>query len=282
MAKVRYLAADNCLKPGLKLIGAKQGSTADSTRKRIYDMIPDTLTSYAETFLGSGAILVGKPEVDNEVVNDINPFVINFYRCMKKNPLRLWKAIQLQIDGMCAEKFLSIRMNPPAFTQDEGYPAAAWYYAINKWARNGIVRFSQKGLCNSTWCGQVTGRGLYDKEWYERVYKRIRDVRFYNKTYQQFLTENVPNPDDTMVVLDPPYIDVFTSYMGIKFTRQDHYELAKILRYAKFYWLLTINDHPLVRKWYKPFNFYDNTVFYSCSNTSAGRGNRAELIITNY
>jgi DNA adenine methylase len=278
----RYLAADRLLRAPIKIIGGKTSASSDSTRKRICEMIPDMLPNYAETFLGSGCILIGKEQVDDERVNDINPYVINFYRCLKRDRGRLWKWMQQYLNCMSAEKFNAIRMDAPDFSTENGYAAAGWYYVISRMARNAIVRFRKDGICNSTFCGQVNGRGLLDEEWYELIYERVRDVKFYNKDYVRFLAEDIKKPEDTFVVLDPPYIDVFTSYMGIKFSREDQFELAKILRHAKFYWLLTINEHPLVRKWYRPFNFHQNPVLWSCSNTAKGRGIRQELIITNY
>lgn len=276
--RARHLAADGCLKTPLKLIGAKTGAAADSTRSRIYKMLPDGITTYIEPFIGSGAIMMGKKRHQIEKVNDLNPFVINYFRCLKKDPDRLWEQMQRYVGKMSEEKFKEIRGNAPA----EPFAAAGWYYAINKFARNGIVRFNKQGICNSTWCGTTEGRGLLDEDWYDRIYNRVRDVQFQHKDYKKFLETAIDDPANSVVILDPPYMQVFTMYYTGRFAQKDHKEMAKILRSAKFYWLLTINDHPLIWKWYKPFNFFENEVFYSCSNTSPGRGRKEELIITNY
>lgn len=46
--------------------------------------------------------------------------------------------------------------------------------------------------------------------------------------------------------------------------------------------LLTINDHPQVREWYKGFNIKAVEVPYSVCKEAKGRKKYGELIITNY
>jgi DNA adenine methylase len=52
--------------------------------------------------------------------------------------------------------------------------------------------------------------------------------------------------------LDLPYLDAEDYRLGV-FTLQDHMDLANILRHARSKWLLTIGDHPKVRKLYHEF-----------------------------
>jgi DNA adenine methylase len=52
--------------------------------------------------------------------------------------------------------------------------------------------------------------------------------------------------------LDPPYLDAEEYRLGV-FTLQDHMDLADMLRHARSKWLLTIGDHPKIRKLYHGF-----------------------------
>ena len=54
------------------------------------------------------------------------------------------------------------------------------------------------------------------------------------------------------------------------------------LKNIKGKFLVTINDHPKVREWYKDFNIKEVEVHYSVSRQSEGRKRNKELIITNY
>ncbi len=46
--------------------------------------------------------------------------------------------------------------------------------------------------------------------------------------------------------------------------------------------LLTINDHPEVKEWYKDLFIKEVEVSYSISKNTSGRKSYGELIITNY
>ena len=46
--------------------------------------------------------------------------------------------------------------------------------------------------------------------------------------------------------------------------------------------MVTINDHPQVREWYKDFNIEEVKVAYSVSKEQKARKEYGELIITNY
>ncbi len=46
--------------------------------------------------------------------------------------------------------------------------------------------------------------------------------------------------------------------------------------------MVTINDHPKVREWYKDFNIEEVQVPYSIAKEQKARKEYGELIITNY
>ena len=283
----RMHAADGLLKSPLKLIGAKTGIRRDSPRRRIYQMIPPDCWMYVEPFLGSGGILIGKQPHGREMVNDLNVWPIHFFRMLQRDPLAVWARVEPLIYRMDEARFNEIRFQAPSISTDP-YRAAAWYYAINKFARNGIVRFRKDGKCNSTYCKEDTGRGLFDAAWLLQICERIRDVTFDNLPYGEYLDLRVdrlvPQLKHALVmVLDPPYSQVFTKYNGgDHFADRDHELLAGRLETAEYRWILTINDNPFVRKLYYWANLIDNPTLWQCSNTVAGRGVRNELIITNF
>ncbi|MDE2099343.1 MAG: DNA adenine methylase [Patescibacteria group bacterium] len=276
------LAADGLLKSPLKLIGAKTGIKKDSPRKRIYDLLPADCTTYMEPFLGSGSILFGKRQYGTELVNDINPWVINFFEALRAQPMEVLTLANRYISSLDETGFKPLRGAAPHIDANP-IKAAAWYYTVNKFARNGIVRFDRNGKCNSTWCKTDQGRGLLTEEWLAAVLDRIRDVHFRNLSWRDFLDDYPQNQGaETIVVLDPPYSQVFTKYDKIAFTDEDHKALAKYLTAAKFRWLLTINDNAFIRDLYRGQYVLDNPVHWQCSNTVKGRGIRNELIIRNY
>lgn len=284
---MRGIHPDGYLKPGLKLSGAKCGIRKNSIRAKIYEIMPPGCDTYLEPFCGSGAVIIGKPKHANEYVNDINPWVINYYRCFQQDPGRLWTWIQTIWKGMCKEKFLRVRKHirdsSGFLSHEQGFPAAAAYYVLTKTAMNGVVRVNKSGENNSTYCGTTHGRGFFDAEWFAAVHDRIKDVDFMRGDYRDFF-ESVPikNPDKTFCYVDSPYAVPFTHYFQGGWGRQDHIELAKVMRKSDFYWMVSYNDHPLIRRLYKGFNIMEISTFWCVSSTPAGRGEKQELLITNY
>lgn len=282
-------APDGHLRSCLKIIGGKTGAVVDSARSRIYRVMPKHCVNYFEPFAGSGGILIGKYTHQREYLNDFNKWPIHFLTVLRdSDPEELWDAIVDQISNMDAEKFNEMRFNEPD-TDTDPITAAAWYYAINKFARNGIVRFRKSdGKCNSTYCTVNTGRGLMTWDWMLRVRKRLQKVNLSSLDYREFLETYLDSnpeidPERTIVCLDPPYSHVFTSYNGgDRFDDGDQKELAHMLGGADYYWLLTINKNDFIMDLYKWAHVYEHSVLWSCSNTNAGRGHREELIVTNY
>lgn len=283
-------APDGFMKSGLKLIGAKTNQSKVSGRSLIYEMLPTDVDAYFEPFLGSGACLVGKEKQPYEYVSDLNPYVINFFNQMKQDPDALWELIEGMTEYILREHdrtqpyykyfhFLRDSQEPP-----DGPYGAVWFYLISKLANNGIFRFNKSGKCNSSWCKQYKGRGFFTRDWYDRVYERIKHVQFRHCRYQDTLDWSEDFGDRGVALLDPPYYEVQTTYNGTAFTARDHYRLCARLQTLKCKWLLTINDHPTVRHIYNLPGIHMREVMinYSCSNTNEGRGKKPELFITNY
>jgi DNA adenine methylase len=82
--------------------------------------------------------------------------------------------------------------------------------------------------------------------------------------------------------LDPPYLDAEEYRLGV-FTLQDHTDLADILRHARSKWLLTIGNHPKIRKLYHAFPMSRVKTHETVSKVIGGkRPIFKQLIIRNY
>src|SRR5581483_6757630 len=158
---------------------------------------------------------------------------------------------------------------------------------------------NRKGECNSSYCKQISGRGLLTEQWFNDVLTRIDTVQFVEADYKKLLATaqweaRVPRhetgpyeislvkPLKVFVFLDPPYYEVRTRYNGSEWKKEHFEELAGMLRNVNYKWLLTINDHPFIRELFADYPKIDVGVLYSCSQTNSGRGEKRELIIANY
>jgi len=90
---------------------------------------------------------------------------------------------------------------------------------------------------------------------------------------------------DGFIYLDPPYVELGTKLYDNSFGDDEHMRLRDVLADMKALWLLSYNDHPLVRELYTNYPIMEASWSY---NMTAGKTatnvcrDGAELIITNY
>lgn len=285
----------------LKIIGGKR-----KLREKLYSMFPKDIETFYEPFAGSLAVLIGHEPWNREYVSDTNPFSMGFFRVLQTQPEAFWGLYEIERLKLSKEYFEKCKQDLTELQnhRDSDYRQlrlALSYYFVNKLCMNGIVRFNSKGICNSSYCGQTTGRGLFTRAWFDQIVTRIKDVSFNNVDYRVLLRHanhvekpnafvkaalgrDLPGPETRFIMADPPYTGpgVYTEYWSSRFKEPEQEQLAELLAKSKARWLLTINDCEFIRGLYAGFNIHEHEVGYSCSQSSKGRGNHKELIITNF
>mgnify|MGYP003393476618 CR=1 FL=1 len=288
--RAKHLAPDGCLKPGLKIIGGKQGQTKVSVRSVIYSELPDGLDSYIEPFLGSGSVVVGKPRHSIETVGDINPWVINYFNVVRDNPGEFWDELSRRLCNLSEETFQSAKAQLSRFSESllgHHVNLAVDYYIVTKLANNGIVRYNKSGSCNSTFCKTVAGRGFFTQEWLKLLSDRIQGLEFlhadYVNTIQHGLSR-VKNLEKSLIYVDSPYMTEFTEYF-VKWRTDDHLRLKSVVDELSAFgvkFLISYNNDPRVLELYKGYLIHELDTHWCCSNTSDGRGVKVEYLISNY
>jgi DNA adenine methylase len=82
--------------------------------------------------------------------------------------------------------------------------------------------------------------------------------------------------------LDPPYFGCESDYGPGVFCRDDFERLAGILGQARGQFLLSINDHPVVRECFGAFHISEVETTWSISTAHGGAKAVQELIISNF
>jgi DNA adenine methylase len=77
-------------RPVLKYFGSKWRMAT-----KIIELLGTEHTSYIEPYGGSAAVLLQKPKVDIEVMNDLNLDVVTFFRVLRDSPIELLQQIEL-------------------------------------------------------------------------------------------------------------------------------------------------------------------------------------------
>lgn len=286
------------LRPSLKLFGGKL-----KNRDLLYQLMPDNIDVYREPFLGTGGILLEAPG-RVKYGYDINRDVINYYEILQTCPEEFWNKLQhylkiLYREGRdnkehgraCFNVWKDLMRRPWGdhyWHQENRIAWAVLFYLITKHGWNGVWRRNKSGELNTPFCNQITGRGIFTRDWFDQVRVKIKDVKFTRCDYRYiFPQHSIRECETDFYMIDPPYRQTSKSsrqdYNGEAFTDKDHMELEYCLRmFRHSKWLLTINDDEFIRNLYKRYNIISHDIHYSCSQTPAGRGKRPELLIANY
>ena len=201
--------------------------------------------NYIEPFYGSGAVLLHRDKpCAREVISDISPHIVNFWRAVRAEPLDTALAADYPTyhdDLHARHKWLILwaREFGERVQSDESFydTAAAgwWVWGICSWIGGaswcidrGDVAVSnsiQKTIANPSSGGgvqaqrvnipRVQGRDLAEhiigsgtrlQGWFDLLSRRVADVRMINGDWKEALDQSLINSSDTTaVLLDPPY-----------------------------------------------------------------------------
>ena len=249
------------LKPPICRVGGKS-----KLRNTIIEMIPNH-TCYVELFFGAGWVYFGKEESKVEVINDIDSELVNLFKTIKYHSPEIERLLQYEFSGRdifeeyknCSIEYLT-----------EIHRAIRFLYLITQ-------SFAGKGKVYGYATTTKPSQHIF-KEVLGEIRERLKNTYVENLSFEKIIDKY--DREHSFFFCDPPYFE--TSGYDSKFGEEEHIILLDKLKNLKGKFLLTINDHPKVREWYKDFNVKEVEVNYSVSKDEKGRGKYKELIITNY
>lgn len=249
------------LKPPICRVGGKS-----KLRNMIIEMIPKH-TCYVELFFGAGWVYFGKEESRVEVINDIDRELVNLFKTIKYHSPEIERLLKYEFSGRdifeeyknCSIEYLT-----------EIHRAIRFLYLITQ-------SFAGKGKVYGYAITKKPSQHIF-KEVLGEIRERLKNTYVENLSFEKIIDKY--DREHSFFFCDPPYFE--TSGYDNKFGEDEHIILLDKLKNLKGKFLLTINDHPKVREWYKDFNIKEVEVNYSVSKDEKGRGKYKELIITNY
>ena len=249
------------LKPPICRVGGKS-----KLRNTIIEMIPKH-TCYVELFFGAGWVYFGKEESKVEVINDIDSELVNLFKTIKYHSPEIERLLKYEFSGRdifeeyknCSIEYLT-----------EIHRAIRFLYLITQ-------SFAGKGKVYGYAITKKPSQHIF-KEVLGEIRERLKNTYVENLSFEKIIDKY--DREHSFFFCDPPYFE--TSGYDNKFGEDEHILLLDKLKNLKGKFLLTINDHPKVREWYKDFNIKEVEVNYSVSKDEKGRGKYKELIITNY
>lgn len=204
---------------------------------------------YIELFAGGGSswlYVLQNYKPKRLIINDINPNVINLWRCIQSDPKALCEDIDSIISNYLSfdwdgrkEFFLKLRKlfneKKDLLTgSNTDVRLAAEFLFLNKTCFNGLWRTNSKGEFNTPF-GKPTNLNrdpnIYNKDNILMLSKLIKGVEFTCRDYKDVIDDDIVG--DVLVYMDPPYRGTWSDYSKESFGEQEQIELAHYMKELK-------------------------------------------------
>lgn len=227
--------------------------------------------TYAEVFVGMGGVFLRRDRRPKcEVINDWSEDVSTFFRVIQHHYVAFLDMMRFQITSRANfEKLLA--MEPSSLTDMQ---RSARFLYIQRLAFGGKVAGRHFGVApDRPGRFDVTQLGAM----IEAVHERLAGVIIERLPWADFVRRY--DRPGTLFYLDPPYYGSEGDYGRALFDRGQFELMAEQLRGIRGRFILSLNDHPEVRRIFDGFDFRTEDLTY----TIAGKGGTAarEVIITN-
>ena len=233
--------ADIAVKPFLKWAGGKS-QILDNIRDRYPAGLGDTITKYAEPFVGGGAVLfdvISRYNMKNVYISDINHELIRTYTTIRDDItglIVLLKELETRYleanDEVRKEIYYASRerFNVLKSEGDESAEIAALFVFLNRTCFNGLYRVNSHGAFNVPQ-GSYKNPTICDEPNLRAVSEKLQNIKILCADYREsrnFIDSN------TFVYFDPPYRPLtatasFTSYAEHVFGDKEQAELAAFI-----------------------------------------------------
>lgn len=219
--------------------------------KTIIPMFPEH-DCYVEPFCGGAAIFMIKEESKVEVINDLNLDLITLYRAVKHHFEELYRQFKWTLTSR--QQWEWLQSTPPETLTD--IQRAARFLYLQKQAFGGKVD------------GQTFGISATNKPRFNLLTLE-HDLEACHRRLARTNIESLPwdkcvlryDRPTTLFYCDPPYWQ--TEGYGIDFGWDQYERLAELSKTIKGKMLISINDHPDIRKLFAHMNIKEVKHSYS-------------------
>jgi len=226
---------------------------------------------YVEVFCGGAALYFLRPmPAPVEVLNDINGELVNLYRVIQHHMEEFVRQFKWALSSRQIFKWQQMT-RPETLTDIQ---RAARFFYLQHHAFAGKVAGQSFGtattgpainLCRieenlSAACLRMGGTYVENLSWQDCMKKYDRAHSFF--------------------YCDPPYWQ--TEGYGVDFGFEQYEQMAEIMRSCKGKVMVSINDHPDIRRAFDGFHMFGLDIKYSVANNQGEPATSKELVITNW
>lgn len=270
------IQADISPRPFLKWAGGKS--------KLIQQYIPyisEEFNTYYEPFLGGGAVFFYfLPK--SAVLTDINPELINVYRCVRDKVDPLISLLAEHQHKHNKDYYYQIRQR----SYDTDIERAARLIYLNKTCFNGLYRENSQGQFNVP-IGQYKNPKICHPDLLYSVSEALQSAQIEVRGFEAVV--NYAKSND-FVYFDPPYYPIsntsnFTSYSRYSFSKDEQIRLRDVfaeLAISGVKVMLSNSDCEFIRDLYSDFKIHNISATRAINSNGKKRGKIGELLITSY
>lgn len=224
---------------------------------------------YVEPFCGGAALFFMKEPSKAEVLNDINGDIVNLYRVIQNHLEEFIKQFKWALTSR--EIFKWLKDTPPETLTD--IQRAARFYYLQKLSFGSKVEGRTFGTSTTS---PSSLNILRMEETLSDAWLRLHRTTIEHLDWQDCMRRY--DRSGTLFYLDPPYWQ--TQGYGVPFGIEQYDQMAKLARTVKGKVLISVNDHPDMRR---VFDGFDISLVSTTYSVGANNGHEAaELIITNF
>ncbi|MBU3991534.1 MAG: DNA adenine methylase [Alphaproteobacteria bacterium] len=235
---------------------------------RAIDRIPHH--TYAEAFMGMGGVFLRRTRVPPaEFINDWSEDVATFYRFLQRHYVAFLDMLRYQVATRSGFERL-LKVDPATQTDLE---RAARFLYLQRLAYGGKVTQRSFGVDPRGASGFDITRLV---PLLEAIHERLARVTIERLHWSDFLARY--DTPATLFYLDPPYFGCEDDYGKELFDRSQFDLMATMLKMREGRFLLSLNDHPEVRRIFADFALVEVNLTYSISGTAT---DARELVISN-
>nr|DAP68861.1 MAG TPA: DNA adenine methylase [Caudoviricetes sp.] len=238
-------------------------------KRRLADIIIPRFPAhecYVEVFAGGAALYFLRPPAKVEVINDVNGELVNLYRVLKHHLEEFFRMFKFALSSR--EIFKWTQDTPPETLTD--IQRAARFFYLQQHCFGGKIE-------GQTWGTATTAPPinlLRLEETLSAAHLRLASTYIENRDWAKCI-ESYDRPH-TFFYLDPPYWE--TAGYGVAFGIEQYERMAELMRSMAGKAILSINDHPDIRRIFAGFQLEEVPIQYQVGG--GGKAvSRMELII---
>ena len=237
---------------------------------RLLPMFPQH-ECYVEVFCGGAALyFLRQIPAPVEVINDINGDLVNLYRVVQHHMEEFVRQFKWAISSRQLFKWQQ-ETKPETLTDIQ---RAARFYYLQHHAFGGKVNGQNYGT--ATTAPMINLCRI--EESLSAAHLRLNGTNVENLSWQECMRRY--DRGHTFFYLDPPYWQ--TEGYGVPFGFEQYVQMAETMRNCKGKVMVSINDHPDIRRAFDGLPMLQLGIKYSFGNNQAAPQESKELVVTNW